>query len=284
MNKTMRIFAVIILILGLLLGIAVTAYPVVSAWYSESVRSEIHTRYEEQISVLDTSVLDKARTAAEAYNARFFAEELDPLKPAENGYYDLLKVTDNDAMGYIHIPKIRVNLPIYHGIGDDALERGCGHLPQSTLPVGGINTHAVISAHSGMASSPMFSDLGLLCEGDTFQLDILGETLTYEVDQIKTVLPVDISSIRIESGKDLVTLVTCTPYGVNTHRLLVRGHRIENPSEETITATVQAEESAVDESMWLTEYYRRVMKGSCMAGLVIVCTITAVVIRRKRYG
>jgi len=141
------------------------------------------------------------------------------------------------------IPKINVSLPVYHGIGTDALNIGAGHMPQSSLPVGGANTHAVISAHTGMASSPMFTDLELLVPGDTFQITVLGETLTYMIQSeadIRTVLPQQIDYVQIKENEDLVTLVTCTPYGVNSHRLLVRGIRIKPEESLDITVTEDA--------------------------------------------
>lgn len=282
MTKGMKRIAAAFLAMGLLIGIGVTAYPIVSASYSEKVRSEIHTEYEEVMQVLDTAVLEEAKEKAEVYNDGFFHGEIDPLTPKENGYYDFLNVAGNGIMGYVHIPKIHVNLPIYHGIGEDALSRGAGHLPQSSLPVGGANTHAVISAHSGMAASPMFSDLPLLKEGDTFTLEILGESLTYEVDKIQTVLPVDIESIRIESGEDLCTLVTCTPYGINTHRLLVRGHRIETPQETVIQMDMVEPLELEQASIWREEYYRSLIKGTILGGIVVTVVLCAVVVIRRK--
>lgn len=142
-------------------------------------------------------------------------------------------------MCYVDIPKIGVHLPVEHGMSADTLEKSVGHVVGTSLPVGGANTHAVLSAHSGMASSKLFSDIDQLAEGDIFYIHVLGDTLTYQVDNIATVLPTDTSLLQIEDGKDLVTLVTCTPFGVNTHRLLVRGHRVPYTPEtaEEITAT-----------------------------------------------
>lgn len=272
MNRKTQLCVIVVLLLGMIGGIGVTAYPMISAIYSARVRSEIYTQFEEEIQETDVSVLDADRYAAYLYNASFSSGGLDPLTPTENGYYELLNVSGSSIMGYVHIPKIHVDLPIYHGIGEDALSRGAGHLPQSSLPVGGESTHSVISAHSGMASSPMFSDLPLMEEGDQFQIEVLGERLTYEIDRIQIVLPVAIDSIQIENGKDLCTLVTCTPYGINTHRLLVRGRRVETVQAETKSAEMIADLQPVsNESVWMDAYVHSVVVGVLLGivGLLI---------------
>ena len=163
------------------------------------------------------------------------------MKPEKNGYTEQLVLDGVDAMGYIEIPAISVTLPIYHGVSSTALSKGVGHMPQSSLPVGGETTHTVLSAHTGMAGNPGFSDLETLHAGDTFSLHVLGETLTYAVTQMQVVLPAEVDSVQIQAGKDLCTLVTCTPFGVNSHRLLVRGHRIDNLEEvKTVRVTADA--------------------------------------------
>lgn len=285
MDKRTQACLIWILILGLILGIGVTAYPLVSAWYSRQVQSGIQTDYAQIIREAEGSSIQEEKAAARRYNRQFFLGSIDPLTPAENGYYDFLNPAGNGIMGYVHIPKIGVNLLIYHGIGDDALSRGAGHLPQSSLPIGGENTHSVISAHSGMASSPMFSDLPLMEIGDVFSLEVLGEVLYYEVDQIRTVLPVDIESIRVESGKDLCTLVTCTPYGINSHRLLVRGHRVEG---EAVTAeeerVVEVDPEPASDSLWLSHYIRRVGIGGILGAVVFLGVLGISALWRKRHG
>lgn len=265
---------ILLLILISLIGVGTMLYPRIAAKYAESVRSEIQTQYEEVVSVVDTSELDAVRASAEAYNNRLFSGEISPLEPEENGYYTELQLPSTEVMCYIIIPKINVYLPVYHGIGTDALGKGAGHMPQSSLPVGGLNTHTVITAHSGMAQSPMFSDLEQLEIGDIFQIQVLGETLTYEVDTINVVLPQEVDAVQIQLDKDLASLVTCTPYGVNTHRLVVTGHRVENPIEE-IQPTVSAEQEEVTTSVWTDQYWQSIKIG---AGIAIGSVILAVIL------
>ena len=181
-------------------------------------------------------------------------------------------------MGYVVIPKINVNLPIYHGTGNDSLDRGVGHLLGSSLPVGGESTHAILTGHSGMATQKMFTDLEQLNTGDVFYLQILNETLAYQVIEINTVLPYDTSLLGIAHGEDYCTLVTCTPYGVNTHRLLVRGSRIPYEEAEEIVEESVAEEPA--ESTWETEY----VKGIVVGIIVVVALILFIAIFQHLFG
>ena len=210
-----------ILALGLLL------YPLIGELLSERYHSDVETVYAAAIADADDAELTAQRRAAEVYNAMLRGEasvsaggaSAPPLLYAE-------QLTVGGAMCTIDIPKIGVYLPVQHGTGAETLERAVGHVVGTSLPVGGSGTHAVLSAHSGMASAKLFSDIDQLVEGDTFYIHVLDEVLAYEVDQIATVLPSDTSLLQIEDEQDLVTLVTCTPFGVNTHRLLVRGHRV----------------------------------------------------------
>lgn len=290
MSRKQKIILIPILLLVMLLGIGVMAYPLLSARYADSVRSEVYSEYESAVAEQDTSALDAVRDAAIAYNHKLYKQEIDlstSEKVQSSGYWDQLRVEGNDVMCYIRIPAIDLLLPVYHGIGEDALGLGCGHMPQTSLPVGGINTHSVISAHTGMASSAMFSDLPLLEIGDLFFIDILGETLTYEVYAIpEPVLPHEISHIQIKSGEDLCTLVTCVPFGVNTHRLLVHGRRIQNPEEspaptETTTDTASDRE---DFSIYESEYRSSVLTGICIIGATLIAaTIWATIYRTRKY-
>lgn len=237
LTQKKKILLSIVLISLFLLGTGLTAYPFVSAWYSERVRSEIRAEYEGALD--DPQSKDQLKVMKEsaiAYNHKLYSGVISPLEPEENGYYDQLKFEDSSIMCYIRIPKIDVELPVYHGISEAELRAGAGHMPQTSLPVGGENTHAVIAAHSGMASSPMFTDIGLLEEGDLVYIDSLDETLTYQVyGPPEEVLPGSTDSIRIQEGEDLLTLVTCWPVNVNTHRLLVHCRRAE-PSDGTSTS------------------------------------------------
>lgn len=213
--------ACVLLALGLLL------YPLLGELVSEKYHSEVETVYTNAIADTDDAELAEQRRAAEVYNALLRGEaavsaggaSASPLLYAE-------QLTVGGAMCTIGIPKIGVYLPVRHGTGAETLERAVGHVVGTSLPVGGAGTHAALSAHSGMASAKLFTDIDQLVKGDVFYIHVLGEVLAYEVDQIATVLPSDTSLLQIEDGQDLVTLVTCTPFGVNTHRLLVRGHRV----------------------------------------------------------
>ncbi len=258
--------------LGLLL------YPLVGELLSEKYHSDVETTYTAAIEDTDDAVLTAQREAAEQYNAMLsgaatIAEggaSAPPLAYAQ-------QLTVGGVMAYVDIPKINVCLPVQHGTDADTLERAVGHVVGTSLPVGGSSIHAVLSAHSGMASSKLFSDIDQLTEGDTFYIHVLGDTLAYKVDAIHTVLPTDTSQLQIEDGKDLVTLVTCTPFGVNTHRLLVRGHRIPYTPEQATAAAVEKPAA----SSW-TQHY--------LAGLGIGLGVVAAVgggyflARRHRYA
>ena len=280
---------VAIAIITFLLALGITLYPIISTRYNEQHQSEIHTAYQEQVEQADTSALDEARASAAAYNESIqpgvqlmdaFSQEA--ILSASEDYASQLNITGSGIMGYIQIPAIGVDLPIYHGTDDATLEKGVGHLLGSSLPVGGESTHAVLTAHSGMASQKMFSDLDLLKHGDVFYLDVLGETMAYQVDQIKTVLPYDTTYLGITEGGDHCTLVTCTPFGVNTHRLLVRGTRIPYEEAEEIIAETAPEE--LPESTWEQAYIR----GICIAiGIVAAAGILALAVwlyQRYRHG
>ncbi len=192
--------------------------------------------YVDQVNSLDDAQYETMLEQARAYNETLVGKEdryiLDEAETAE--YNSLLDVTGTGIMGYVVIPKINVRLPIYHGTDPSVLEIAIGHIAGSSLPVGGENTHCVLSGHRGLPSAKLFTDIDQLKEGDQFMLEVLGDTLTYEVDQIKVVLPDELEDIEIEEGQDLCTLVTCTPYGVNTHRLLVRGHRVDTVEQNHV--------------------------------------------------
>ena len=192
--------------------------------------------YVDQVNSLDDAQYETMLEQARAYNETLVGKEdryiLDDSEAAE--YNRLLDVTGTGIMGYVVIPKINVRLPIYHGTDPSVLEIAIGHIAGSSLPVGGESTHCVLSGHRGLPSAKLFTDIDQLKEGDQFMLEVLGDTLTYEVDQIKVVLPDELEDIEIEEGQDLCTLVTCTPYGVNTHRLLVRGHRVDTVEQNHV--------------------------------------------------
>jgi sortase A len=221
-------------VLTFLLGCGLVSYPFVSQWLSQRNQSVVIADYADAMENLDESDIAQELDRARKYNADLTEEVsmADPFQAqdaAENSdYASILNYTAEGVMGYIEIPKINVLLPIYHGVGSDVLMKGVGHLPETSLPVGGESTHAVLAGHSGMSNARLFTDLSKLSAGDVFYIHVYGQTLTYTVDQIQKVLPTDTSDLTIRPGKDYVTLVTCTPIGVNSHRLLVRGTRSES--------------------------------------------------------
>lgn len=236
-------FVTAILIAALLAGALLLLYPTVSDYWNSFHQSRAIASYAEQVADLDDNTYDQIWADARAYNetldnstSRFVMTE-----EQKKSYEALLNIADNGVMGYIEIPKIKCNLPIYHGTDEAVLQIAIGHVQGSSLPAGGESTHCVLSGHRGLPSAKLFSDLDQLTEGDVFLLRVLDETLTYEVDQIRTVLPDELDDLAIEEGKEYCTLVTCTPYGINSHRLLVRGHRVENQaSASTIRVTADA--------------------------------------------
>ena len=226
---------VIFLTLGFLVGICILLYPALSDFWNSKTQSRAITDYESVLDNLDENEYSAIFERAHAYNKALYETNY-PLMDYKNvpGYYDTLRITDNDMIGYLKIDRIGVELPIYHGTSDDVLNRGVGHLEGSSLPIGGENTHSIMSAHRGLPSSKLFTDLDRMEIGDTFQIIILDQILTYQVDFIKVIEPTDVSDLQIIEGGDYCTLFTCTPYGINTHRLLVRGVRIETIKEKPI--------------------------------------------------
>ena len=222
-----------ILILILVVGLSLMLYPSFSNWWNEAHQSRAIAAYSQEVSKLDENRYDELWQQAWEYNRSLVGREnaylLDDSQKAE--YERLLDVSGMGIMGYIEIPSLKVSLPIYHGTEESVLQVAVGHLEWTSLPVGGESTHCVLSGHRGLPSAKLFTDLDRLVVGDRFRLGVLDQVLTYEVDQILIVEPQDTEALLIEEGKDLCTLVTCTPYGINTHRLLVRGHRVETEKD-----------------------------------------------------
>ena len=222
-----------ILILILVVGLSLMLYPSFSNWWNEAHQSRAIAAYSQEVSKLDENRYDELWQQAWEYNRSLVGREnvylLDDSQKAE--YERLLDVSGMGIMGYIEIPSINVSLPIYHGTEESVLQVAVGHLEWTSLPVGGESTHCVLSGHRGLPSAKLFTDLDRLVVGDRFRLGVLDQVLTYEVDQILIVEPQDTEALLIEEGKDLCTLVTCTPYSINTHRLLVRGHRVETEKD-----------------------------------------------------
>ena len=220
----------LVLILIFLIGAGLIAYPTFADWWNSLHQTRAVASYAEAVANMNTEEYEKSINKAIAYNNKLAKSgiiwTLDEKQKKE--YEEQLNIGSSDIMGYIDIPKIDVMLPIYHSVEETVLQVAIGHIPGSSLPVGGKSSHCIISGHRGLPSARLFTDIDKLVEGDTFTITVLNQTLTYEVDQIRTVEPTDLSDLQIEKGKDYVTLVTCTPNGINTHRLLVRGHRTEN--------------------------------------------------------
>ena len=239
-NK-LNIISTIVLIIFLLVGLSVMLYPTVSDWWNSRVQSYAIAGYDSAIENLDDDEKDKMIKEAEEYNIRL-SKLSSPFDDFDEitGYEDILDISDTGIMGYITIPTINVELPIYHGTSEEVLNIAVGHMQGSSLPIGGESTHAVISAHRGLPSARLFTDLDKLAEGDTFTITILDKVLTYEVEKINIILPDEMEYLAIVPGEDLVTLMTCTPYGVNTHRLLVRAHRIDTTAEKTVNIAADA--------------------------------------------
>lgn len=258
-----------------LIGIGAAAYPAFGNWYTEQKRSVVLTEYEKALAKIEDADLTDAFKQAEIYNDALFTGETDEEERPDYG--ELLCTTEDGIMGYVEIPAIQIRLPIYHGCTENELSKGAGHLPSSSLPVGGRSTHAVLAAHSGRADSKMFTDLDQVKEGDLIYLYVLNKTLTYEVDQITVTTPDDTDAIQIIDGEDLLTLLTCTPYGTNTHRLLVRGYRIF--PDETLSTSKPSEakpehtDTAVHRSTWTNEYRNGLTEGLLFALLILLISV-----------
>ncbi len=238
-NKISTIF----LSLAFLAGLSLLLYPTASDYWNSMHASKAVADYSAEVNRLTQTQYDEIWAAATAYNQslRDRSGSFYLTDEQKEQYASLLDVNGTGVMGYIEIPNIKLSLPIYHGTEDSVLQIAVGHLEWSSLPVGGEGTHCVLSGHRGLPSAKLFTNLDQLVEGDTFVLRVLDEVLTYQVDQILIVEPEDTDALKAEEGKDLCTLVTCTPYGVNSHRLLVRGHRIENQAQaEAIRVTSDA--------------------------------------------
>lgn len=223
----------ILLVLAFFAGLSLLLYPTVSDYWNSLHASQAVADYAENVRNLEAENYEQVLQDAKSYNQMLpYKHTTFALSEEDKGAYDtLLDISGTGVMGYIEIPTINISLPVYHGTEDAVLQIAVGHLEWSSLPVGGEDTHCVLSGHRGLPSAKLFTNLDKLVVGDKFVMRVLDEVLTYEVDQILIVEPTDVSTLMIEAGKDLCTLVTCTPYGINSHQLLVRGHRIENQEE-----------------------------------------------------
>ena len=233
----------ILLILVFFIGLSLLLYPSFSDYWNSLHQSQAIASYSEAVAEIKTDDTNIMLEQAHEFNRNLAAKDNPWAMTDEERkvYNETLNISNTGIMGYIEIPAIGCSLPIYHGTDEAVLQIAVGHLAETSLPVGGESTHTVLSGHRGLPSAKLFTDLDKVVVGDRFLLQILDETLTYEVDQILIVLPHEVDALAIEEGMDLCTLVTCTPYGINSHRLLVRGHRVENEAEEkTVRVTADA--------------------------------------------
>ena len=229
-KKKRSVVSTLLLILIFLVGLGVLLYPTFSNWWNSMHSSRAIASYVEAVEDLSGRQKEELLEAARAFNKKLAKNGIHfrLTDKEKEEYYSLLDIAGNGIMGYIQIPAIGVYLPVYHGTGEAVLQIAAGHLEGTSLPIGGESTHAAISGHRGLPSARLFTDLDRMREGDIFTVTVFDQTVTYQVDQIRIVLPSEVEEISIEKGEDYCTLITCTPYGVNTHRMLVRGHRIEN--------------------------------------------------------
>ncbi len=233
MRKHASKYITALLFLMLLVGLSLLLYPSVSDYWNSFRQSRAIATYAEEVAEIDDDTYERLWADAQAYNEALVDKvwHFQMTDEEQIAYQSLLNVSGNGIIGYIEIPSIQCSSPMYHGTDEAVLQIAIGHIEWTSLPVGGLGTHCAISGHRGLPSAKLFTELDKMVIGDTFIIRVLDEVLTYEVDQIRIVLPNELDELKIEEGKDLFTLVTCTPYGINTHRLLVRGHRIENQEE-----------------------------------------------------
>lgn len=246
-NYLKKNWTTVLLIVAFTVGLSLLLYPTVANWWNSFHTAQAVASYDEAVAQMNSLDLELMLADAQKYNEDLLKENnrYFPSEEMQERYENLLNVDGDGMIGTVNIPSLRLNLGIYHGTDEKLLQTKVGHIEGSSLPVGGTSTHAVISGHRGLPSAKLFTDIVKLSEGDVFMIRVLGKTLTYEVDQIRTVLPSEVNDLEIIPGEDLVTLVTCTPYGINSHRLLVRGHRIANLPDDMTTQ----EASLLDRNM-----------------------------------
>ena len=275
----------LIFVIALLLfvgALGIIAYPVIANYVNNQYLSVVQSEYENAVKDLDSGVYDAAQEAAQAYNEGLnpIRYDKDAVEAASATYFELLDLTGSGLMGYVEIPKLELLLPIYHGTEEEILQKGIGHLIGSSLPIGGAGSHSVLTGHSGVAGMRLFSDLEQLSPGDVFFLRVLGEALAYQVEEINTVLPYETDLLLAVPNQDLCTLVTCTPFGVNTHRLLVRGSRIPYEKAEAVAEVV--EKAAPVKSTWEENYRKGLVIGGGLALGVILLGLLVAFLRNKR--
>lgn len=278
----------LILIFG---GIAISLYPNVSNYFAEKNQVEIIEKYDELVVAIDNDGLEEEFQKAQSYNENLAGDPVhDPFVEGSGyalptNYTSILNLTDSGIMAYIEIPKINVHLPIYHGTSSDVLEKGVGHIQSTSLPIGGASTHCVLTGHTGLPSAELFTRLDELNIGDIFYIHVLNKVLTYKVYETKVILPDEIEELQVVKDKDYVTLVTCTPYGVNTHRLLVKAEQVEyeeyvEPTQETNNTPVQNVVNAIEEKNYY--YLGYIIGGSILIILFIILIVRIILKKLKR--
>ena len=261
----------VLMFAGLAVGAGLLLYPSVANYWNSFHQTRAIMSYSDVVSQMDTADYERILKDARAYNKRLGQNGIQWIMSdaQKQDYQSQLKIEGSDVMGYVSIPKIHVRLPIYHGTDEAVLQTSIGHLEPTSLPVGGKSSHCSVSGHRGLPSARLFTDLDKMKEGDTWTMTVLNETVTYEVDQIRIVEPADLSNLMIEKKKDFATLITCTPYGINTHRLLIRGHRIPNADGD---ANLTADAIQI-EPLYIAPF---------LAGLILIALLVAFLITTRR--
>lgn len=282
-----RLMHILLSILVVVLGLGLVVYPLVGDYLNNLHSSEVHTRYDDRVAQMDRSSIEMELERAEAYNSYLAETKYTIVDPYGNASYDqglyqsytnTLNIDDNGTMAYIEIPSINVFLPVYHGTSEEVLEAGVGHIQQTSLPIGGPSTHSILTGHTGLSVAKLFTDVDKMEIGDIFFIHVYDRNLAYEVDDINIVTPDDTSKLQIIDGEDHVTLITCYPYGKNTHRLLVRGTRTEY--DTAVKTARQQEKTGGERGSTRYEHYFKGLLGSVIAVALIIIVI--VTIRKKR--
>lgn len=282
--KLKRILMIAAAVLLLLAAALIGVYPVLSNYLNDKYQSVVRTDYEEDVRELDDTAIREAQAAAEAYNASLAPVHLirESITAASVEYDAVLNLSGSGLMGYVVVPQLGIDLPIYHGTSEEVLQKGVGHLVGTSLPIGGEGCHSVLTGHSGVAGKKLFSDLDQLQLGDVFYLHVLDETLAYQVTEINKVLPHEVELLEPVAGEDLCTLVTCTPIGVNTHRLYVRGYRIPYEEAEEIIQKAAATEEP-KKSTWMEQYLFGLLLGGGIVVLAVITVVVLILLRRRKH-
>lgn len=291
MKKEKRItdkITLIVSILFILIGTIIFLYPTISNYLAEKNQVEIIREYEEMVVQINENQINQEIQKAQTYNENLSGEPVhDPFVEGSGyalpeNYTEVLNLSEDGVMAYIEIPKISVYLPIYHGTSNEVLEKGVGHIQSTSIPIGGISTHSVLTGHTGLPSAELFTRLDELVVGDIFYIHVLNEVLTYKIYETKVILPDEIDELQITSGRDLVTLVTCTPYGVNTHRLLVKAERTEYEEYVTDEKEINTDNSNSENKEEKNYYIEGIKIGiSIFIAIIIIMTIIFIIKKKK---